>query len=199
MGGSLDLESTNIRNLSDNITIGAALYINHTLISDKERQKIHHPKNEDYVPGRYLYADGILAHIKERKFLMKTKIKILIFGMVCMIVGVSGCKKMETSVKEETNQETELVEFPEYYEKTYDKLNFKTEILVPEEADVNRLERLVGKRAEYDMDLAYDVFLRIQKSEKSTKEMFLGTMEKCSNIKIILAQTRKPFTLTGNR
>lgn len=191
------MESTNIRNLSDNITIGVALYINHTLISDKERQKIHHPKNEDYVPGRYLYADGILAHIKERKFLMKTKIKILIFGMVCMIVGVSGCKKMETSVKEETNQETELVEFPEYYEKTYDKLNFKTEILVPEEADVNRLERLVGKRAEYDMDLAYDVFFKNTEVREIHEGNVLGDNGKMLKYKDYIGTNKETLYLNG--
>lgn len=91
---------------------------------------------------------------------MRTKIKILILGMVCMMVCVNGCQKMETSIKEETNQAVEIVEFPEYYEKAYDKLNFKTEIVVPEEADVNRLERFGAKRAGYDMNLAYDEFFK---------------------------------------
>lgn len=65
-GGSLDLSDTQIAELPDNLTVGGSLDLRGTQIADKFKtgskvQKLH---NGDYVPNRYLYADGILTHIK---------------------------------------------------------------------------------------------------------------------------------------
>lgn len=130
---------------------------------------------------------------------MRTKIKILILCMVCLAVCVSGCQKMESPVKGEINQEAVTVEFPEYYEKAYDKLNFKTVIVVPEKADVNGLERFTAKRAGYDMNSAYDAFFKDRRSRRNPRRgCSPGTMGKCLNPNIMLAQIRSIFTLTGN-
>lgn len=62
-----------------------------------------------------------------------------------------GCGKSE---KGETYSEP--VEFPEYFEKSYSCLDFKTEIIVSDEADVNELYRFSMKRAGYDTEKAYE-------------------------------------------
>ena len=63
--GSLDLSGTQITALPDNLTVGGWLYLRGTQITGNSKAKTL--KNGDYVPKRYLYADGILTHIKGRK------------------------------------------------------------------------------------------------------------------------------------
>ena len=66
-GGCLDLSGTKITSLPDNLTVGG-LYLSGTQITDKEKEikrvKLLH--DGEYVPGKYLYADGILTHVKSR-------------------------------------------------------------------------------------------------------------------------------------
>ena len=64
VGGSLDLSGTSIQSLPDNLTVGGSLDLRGTSIKRKKTNKL---KNGDYVPARYIYADGILTHIKKRK------------------------------------------------------------------------------------------------------------------------------------
>ncbi len=65
-GGGLDLRGTQIQSLPDNLTVGGSLYLEGTQIQSlqKELAKVKTLNNGDYVPKRYLYADGILTHIK---------------------------------------------------------------------------------------------------------------------------------------
>ena len=66
VGGSLDLMGTNITSLPDNLTVGGSLDLSETQIKDKEKEKkrVKRLHDGDYVPGKYLYADGILTHVK---------------------------------------------------------------------------------------------------------------------------------------
>ena len=68
-GGSLYLRGTQIQELPDGLTVGGSLYLSGTQIQDKnkERRKVKKLRDGDYVEGKYLYADGILRHIKKKK------------------------------------------------------------------------------------------------------------------------------------
>lgn len=71
VGGWLDLSGTQITALPDNLTVGGSLDLSGTQIRNKTKaeQNVKRFKNGDYVPGRYLYADGILMHVKRcRKY-----------------------------------------------------------------------------------------------------------------------------------
>ena len=64
VGGWLDLRGTGITALPDNLTVGGGLDLRHTGITNPTVKKLC---QGDYVPGKYLYADGILTHIKKKK------------------------------------------------------------------------------------------------------------------------------------
>ena len=64
VGGWLDLSGTQITALPEGLTVGGWLYLRGTQITAKERSKIRKLTNGDYKPGRYLYADGILTHVR---------------------------------------------------------------------------------------------------------------------------------------
>jgi len=66
-GGSLDLRGTGITSLPDNLTVGGYLDLRGTGIKEKEREKVKRLRGGDYVEGCYLYADGILTHIRGRR------------------------------------------------------------------------------------------------------------------------------------
>ena len=59
------MSGTSIMALPDNLTVGGSLYLNGTFITGNRKYK--RLKDGDYVPKRYLYADGILTHIKSKK------------------------------------------------------------------------------------------------------------------------------------
>jgi len=63
-GGSLYLSGTGITSLPEGLTVGGSLYLSGTDITKKHVLKL---KDGDYKEGRYLYADGILTHVKKRK------------------------------------------------------------------------------------------------------------------------------------
>lgn len=63
-GGSLDLNGTGITSLPDNLTVGGSLYLRGTNVSPGNVKRL---RNGDYSPGRYLYADNILTHIRSKK------------------------------------------------------------------------------------------------------------------------------------
>ena len=79
--GYLDLEGTPITSLPDNLTVGGGLYIRGTkitslpdnlkvggrIISCENLDHYTHLQNGDYVEGKYLFADGILTHVKRAK------------------------------------------------------------------------------------------------------------------------------------
>ena len=67
--GSLDLGYTKIASLPDNLTVGGSLDLHNTAIigKDKESRKVKHLKDGDYAPNRYIYADGILTHIRANR------------------------------------------------------------------------------------------------------------------------------------
>ena len=62
--GNLDLRGTNITALPDNLTVGGGLYLSGTGITNPTVKRLRHG---EYVSGKYLYADGILTHIKKKK------------------------------------------------------------------------------------------------------------------------------------
>ena len=64
-GGSLYLSGTQISSLPDNLTVGGSLYLSGTQISDKSKaaRSVRRLHDGDYVPNKYLYADGILTHM----------------------------------------------------------------------------------------------------------------------------------------
>lgn len=64
--GSLDLSGTGITSLPDNLTVGGYLCLRGTGIT---QSKVLRLRNGDYRAGRYLYADGILTHVKKKKVL----------------------------------------------------------------------------------------------------------------------------------
>lgn len=67
-GGSLDLSGTGITSLPDGLTVGGYLCLRGcTGIHKNERRKVKTLRNGDYVAGRYLYADGILTHVRKCK------------------------------------------------------------------------------------------------------------------------------------
>ena len=66
-GGSLYLRGTQITALPDNLTVVGWLDLSGTQIIAKDKRNVKKLHNGDYVEGRYLYADGILTHIKGRR------------------------------------------------------------------------------------------------------------------------------------
>ena len=65
VGDWLDLSGTAIQQLPDNLTVGAWLYFGGTEIWDTSMVK--RLKDGDCRPGEWIYADGILTHIKREK------------------------------------------------------------------------------------------------------------------------------------
>ncbi len=61
VGGGIDLRGTGITSLPENLTVGGSLYLSGTGITSPAYKRL---KDGDYVPGRYLYADGILTHVR---------------------------------------------------------------------------------------------------------------------------------------
>jgi hypothetical protein len=56
--------------LPDGLTVGGSLYLRGCTglkNAREERSKVKRLNEGDYVPGRYLYCDGILTHIKKEK------------------------------------------------------------------------------------------------------------------------------------
>lgn len=56
---------TGLTQLPDGLTVGGSLYLRGTQITN--RQKVKRLMDGEYVPGRYLYCDGILTHIKKTR------------------------------------------------------------------------------------------------------------------------------------
>lgn len=69
VGGWLDLMETQITALPDNLTVGGGIDLMETQIKDKEKatKRVKRLHDGDYVPGKYIYADGILTHVKSRQ------------------------------------------------------------------------------------------------------------------------------------
>ena len=69
VGGWLDLRNTPIQSLPEGLTVGGWLDLSGTQIQDKakERRKVKTLTVGAYVKGKYLYADGILTHVKGKK------------------------------------------------------------------------------------------------------------------------------------
>lgn len=66
VGGWLDLCGTQITRL-DNLTVGRWLDLRGSQLTKEELKKVKRLHNGDYIEGQYLYADGILTHIKKKK------------------------------------------------------------------------------------------------------------------------------------
>ncbi len=65
--GNLHLSGcTSLTALPDGLTVGGWIYLNNT-IDKRELNKVKKLKDGDYVEGKYLFADGILTHIKKAK------------------------------------------------------------------------------------------------------------------------------------
>ena len=68
-GGSLDLRGcTGLTALPDGLTVGGSLYLDGcTGLTNIEEHSVNRLQDGDYEEGRYLYADGILTHVKKKK------------------------------------------------------------------------------------------------------------------------------------
>ena len=64
-GDSLYLSNTQIKELPENLTVGGSLDLSGTQISNPDHYK--RLNDGDYVPGKYIYCDGILTHVKRKK------------------------------------------------------------------------------------------------------------------------------------
>lgn len=62
--GNLDLSNTPITALPEGLTVGGGLDLSGTQIKDRKCKKL---TDGDYVPGRYIYADGMLMHCRAKK------------------------------------------------------------------------------------------------------------------------------------
>ena len=68
VGGWLDLSGTQITALPENLTVGGGLYLSETpIFKIRNTLKYRKLKEAEYVPGKYLYVDEILTHIKRKK------------------------------------------------------------------------------------------------------------------------------------
>ena len=82
VGGGLDLSYSQISSLPDGLTVGGGLDLSYSQISElphgltvgadivgfhDSTSHVKHLKHDDYVPGRYLYADGMLTHVVRKK------------------------------------------------------------------------------------------------------------------------------------
>ena len=69
VGGWLDLRGTQITELPDNLTVGGSLDLRGTAITDKiaAEKKVLRLIDGMERPGKWLYADGILTHVKQKK------------------------------------------------------------------------------------------------------------------------------------
>lgn len=70
-GGWLDLRGTGITSLPDNLTVGGWLDLSGTGITSSEAMRVTKLRHGDYIPGRWVFADGILTHIKKEKRINK--------------------------------------------------------------------------------------------------------------------------------
>lgn len=68
-GGSLDLSGTQITTLPEGLTVGDSLYLSGTQITSTSASRVKRLQNGDYVDRRYVYADGILTHVRGRKMI----------------------------------------------------------------------------------------------------------------------------------
>ncbi len=64
VGGGLDLGNTKITALPDSLTVGGGLDLSGTGITNPSVKRLRHG---EYAHGKYLYADGILTHVKKKK------------------------------------------------------------------------------------------------------------------------------------
>lgn len=64
-GGSLYLGGTQITSLPEGLTVGGSLDLSGTQITNPDHYT--RLKDGDYVQGKYIYADGILTHIKRAR------------------------------------------------------------------------------------------------------------------------------------
>ena len=84
-GGWLDLEGcTSITSLPEGLTVGGSLDLRGTSITNPNHYR--RLQNGEYAPGKYIYADGILTHVKRMRkvrnytyYIGKIKIKNVIF------------------------------------------------------------------------------------------------------------------------
>ena len=114
VGGYLDLSGTQITSLPDGLTVGGWLDLRGTKIKNKRVKKL---KEGDYVPGRYLYADGILTHVK---------LKRVIYGYTYYVGRIKGhnviydgknyahCKNFKSGVEELAFKEAEDIGAEQY-------------------------------------------------------------------------------------
>lgn len=63
-GGWLDLRGTQITALPDNLTVGGWLDLSGTPITRAATKKVKKLHDGDYADRRYIYADGILTHVR---------------------------------------------------------------------------------------------------------------------------------------
>ena len=67
VGGWLNLSDTPITALPDNLTVGGWIDLTGTQIPAQASKKVKKLCDGDYVENKYLYADGILTHVKGRR------------------------------------------------------------------------------------------------------------------------------------
>lgn len=100
-GCSLDLSGTPITSLPEGLTVGGWLDLSGTQISNPKNYSCL--KDGDYIEGRYIYADGILTHIKKRKKTGKYTIyigKIKGRNVVSDGVNYAHCDKIRDGISD---------------------------------------------------------------------------------------------------
>ena len=69
--GNLYLRGTGITSLPEGLTVGGGLDLRGTGIMCDELIKVKKLHDGDYSPGKWIYADGILTHVKKEKHINK--------------------------------------------------------------------------------------------------------------------------------
>lgn len=64
IGGNLFLCGTGITSIPESLAVGKDIDLSYTKIPSAELGKVRYLRDGDYVPGKYLFAYGILTHVK---------------------------------------------------------------------------------------------------------------------------------------
>lgn len=135
--GNLNLYGTQITSLPEGLTVGGGLNLYGTQIKDKkvELKKVKKLRDGDYVEGQYLYADGILTHVKAKRevdgytlYLGKIKGK----NVVSDGKNYAHCNKLREGIADLLFKSSGCDTEP------YRKLSLDTKMTVPELAAIYR-------------------------------------------------------------
>ncbi len=137
VGGYLDLRGTSIQTLPDNLTVGGSLDLRGTSIHSRMARKVKKLRNGDMVPGKYIYCDGILTHLKKIKQVDKYTLYIgRIPGKNVVSDGTNyaHCNKLREGIADLAFKAAK-----DRGADQYKKLTLDTELTVPEMVTMYRI------------------------------------------------------------